>query len=120
MDDPVAVRVIERAGDLNRVFKRLVERQSPVREPRGQRVAFEVLHDEKIDLVMASDVIEGTDMRVRERGNRLRFSGEPGAHLFIECDSCRQDFDRHRAIETGIGRPEDFTHAAGAEALSMR
>ena len=67
--------------------KRLVERQSPGRESRGQRVAFEVLHDEKVDLVMTSDVIERADVRVRERGNRPRFAGEPGAHLLIECVS---------------------------------
>ena len=116
MNDPVSMRVIEGAGDVNRVCKRLVEREPPFRESSGQRVAFEALHDEKIDIVMTSDVVKGTDVRVRERRNRLRFSRKPDAHLRIECDSCRQDFDCHRAIEAGIRRTEDLTHASGAEA----
>ena len=89
MDDPVAVRVIERAGDLDRADQRLVERQSPGREPLGQRVAFDVLHDEKVDLVLASDIVERADMRVREGGDCPRFAGEAGAHLFIACVTCR-------------------------------
>ena len=34
----------------------------------------------------------------------------------IECNSRRQDFDCHRAIEAGVRRTEDLTHASGAEA----
>jgi hypothetical protein len=49
-------------------------------------------------------------------GNRLRFSRKPQAHLWIEGNSCRQDFDGHRAIEAGIRCTEDLTHASGAEA----
>ena len=58
-------------------------------------------------------------MRVGERGNSLRFSRKPHAHLRIECDACRQDFDCHRAIEAGIRRTEDLTHASGAEAALL-
>ena len=96
--------------------KRLVERQPPFRESGGQRVAFETLHDEKIDIVMTSDVVKGTDVRMRERRNSLRFSRKAHAHLRIECNSCGQNFDCHRAIEAGIRRTEDLTHASGAEA----
>ena len=81
MDDPVSMRVVEGAGDVSRVCKRLVERQSPFRESSGQRVALEAFHDEEIDIVMASDVVEGTDVWVRERANGLRFSRKPHAHL---------------------------------------
>ena len=100
--------------------KRLVERQSPVCESSGQRVAFEAFHDQEIDLVMTSDVVQGADVRVRERGNRLRFSREPGAHLRIECDACRQDLDRHRAIEARIRGAEDFPMPPAPRRLSMR
>ena len=110
------MRVVEGAGDVSRVCKRLVERQPPFRQSSGQRVAFEAFHDEEIDIVMASDVVEGADVRVRERGNGLRFSRKPHAHLRIECDSCRQDFDCHQAIEAGVRGTEDLTHASGAEA----
>ena len=115
MDNPVAMRVVERAGDLDRARKRLVQRKAPVRQSRGQRVTFEVFHDEVVDLVMTPDVVESADVRVRQRSNRPRFAGEPGAHLLIECEARREDFDCHQAIETGIRGAEDFSHAAGTE-----
>ena len=61
-----------------------VQRQPPGPQPRGQRLPFEVLHDEEVDLVLAPDVVQRADVRVRERGNRPGFAGEPGAHLLIE------------------------------------
>jgi hypothetical protein len=54
-------------------------------------------------------------VRVSEGGDCARLAGEAGAHLFIACVTCGQDFDRHRAIETGVDRPKDFSHAAGTE-----
>ena len=84
MHNPVTVRVIERTGNLHRAYERLFERQSLGRESLGQRVAFEVLHDEEVDLIMPSNVIERADMRVSEGRNGPRFTGEPGADLFIE------------------------------------
>ena len=115
MDDPVAVRVVERAGDLERVAKGFVKREPILRQPGGERVAVEAFHDEKVDLFVASDVVERADVRVCERGNSLRFAREPGAHLLIE-RSCRgKNFDRHLAIETCVDGAEDFAHAAGAE-----
>ena len=115
MDDSVAMRVVERAGDLVRVGQRQVQRQRPVRQSRGQRVTLEVLHDEEVDLVMTPDIVERADVRVGQRSDRFCFAGEPGAHLLIERDAARKNFDCHRTIETGVGAAEDFSHASGAE-----
>ena len=115
MDDSVAMRVVERAGDLVRVRQRQVQRQRPVRQSRGQRVALEVLHDEEVDLVMTPDIVQRADVRVGQRSNRLCFAGKPGAHLLIERDAAGKNFDCHLTIETGVGAAEDFSHAPGAE-----
>ena len=48
MQDAGAVRLVEGAGDLGRVAQRLAERQRPARQPRRQRLAVEVLHDEEL------------------------------------------------------------------------
>ena len=46
MQDPGAVRLGRGPGDLDRVAQRLAERQRPARQPRRQRLAVEVLHDD--------------------------------------------------------------------------
>ena len=42
MDDALAVRLVERVGDLGRDRQRLVERQRPFSQARGQRLALEI------------------------------------------------------------------------------
>ena len=46
-----------------------------------ERLAFEQLHDEVLDAVLVSDVVEGADVRMGEAGDRLRLSLEPLARL---------------------------------------
>ena len=41
MDDAVAMRFVERIGNLHGVVERLVRRERSAREPRGQRLAVE-------------------------------------------------------------------------------
>jgi hypothetical protein len=45
------------------VVKRLIERQWPLGEPRGERFALEVLHDKEVQPAVLPDVVEGADMR---------------------------------------------------------
>ena len=46
-------------------------------QPIRQRLAVEALHDEKVDAVLVADVVEGADVRMIQRGDRLRFALEP-------------------------------------------
>ena len=115
VDDSVPMRVVEGTGDLVRICKRLVQRHWPVRQSRGQRFAFEVLHDDEVDLIVTADVVESADVRVRERSHRSCFSGEPGAHLLIERGTDGKNFDGHPTMEAGVGRVENLSHASGAE-----
>ena len=115
MDDAVSMRVVESTGDLDCMCQRDVERQRPLFQTRRERVALEELHDEVVSLVMTTDVVQRADVRVREGGNRPGFAGESGPLLFVKCEVDRENLDRHRAIETGVGRAEDLAHAAGTE-----
>ena len=102
--------------DLNRGRERLFQRHSADCQPRGKRVALELLHDEEVHLLMTANVVESADVGVGEGGYRPRFPSEPRAHLRIECYAGRQDFDRHEAIQAGVCGAENLSHAAGAEA----
>lgn len=70
MDYFVAMRVVDCAGNVNRVGQTIIDRQSSARESGGQRVTLEVLHDDEVNLVMTADVVQRADVRVRERRNR--------------------------------------------------
>jgi hypothetical protein len=47
VDDALLVRRVERAGDLDRDRERLVDRQRPLRDPLGERLAFDQFEDEE-------------------------------------------------------------------------
>jgi len=49
MNDPLLVRRFERVGDLPRERQRLVERQSPARNPLRQILTLDQLHHERAD-----------------------------------------------------------------------
>jgi hypothetical protein len=61
------------------------------------------------------DVIERADVRMIQRGNGMGLAVKAFAELRVAGHVRRQDFDRDRAIETGIPRFVDFAHPAGAE-----
>ena len=115
MHDAVAMRVVERGGDLHRIRKCLVHRHSAGRQSSGECFAAEILHHEEIDLVLTPDVVERADVWVGECGHGPCFSREPRAHRRIYRDAARQHLDRNKAIEAGIGGAEDLTHATSAE-----
>ena len=83
MDDPRAMRLVERVGDLNREGQRLIERQRAFRQSLRERLAFEVLHDQIVDAVLVADVVKRADVRMVERSDRFGFALEPLA----ECGS---------------------------------
>jgi hypothetical protein len=77
-------------------------------EPRGERLPFQVLHDEEIDPVLAADVVERADVRVVQRGDRARLAIEAFPELRVRRQRFREDLDRDRAIEPRIAGAIDL------------
>ena len=96
MDDPLAMDVAERVGDVARDVDRLVDRERSARQPAGQRFAFEILHHEEIESAVVPDVVDAADVRVLEPRDRLRLAVEPLAHLVGSPVAARDDLDRDR------------------------
>ena len=67
MHQPAPMRVIERIGQFGGVAQDIGRRQRPAHEPLSQRLALEILHDEKADAVVLADVVEVADVRMVER-----------------------------------------------------
>ena len=109
------MRFVERVGDLNRHLQRLVERQCALRQSLRQRLPFQMLHHQEVDPVLAADVVDGADVRMTQRGERLGFALEPLLQVWIRRDMLGQDFDGDRAVQAGVAGFVHLTHAAFAE-----
>ena len=112
VDDPVAMRVIERIGHFDRALKRAIERQRPLREACREGVPLEVLHDDEVDAIAGADVVQRADVRVSERCAGLCLAAEALAQARIDAVGGRQNLDGDGSIEPGVDGAEDLSHAA--------
>jgi hypothetical protein len=81
------------------------------------RLALNVLHDEEIDAVLLTDVMQNTDIGMPEFRDGARFPLQPLPQRRIRRKTRRKDFDSDRAILTayrGHGRPPHATCPNGA------
>lgn len=111
----LAVSAVECGSDLDAVAEHLFGGQRAAADAIRERLAFEQFHDEVVDVVLASDVEETADVRVRERRDRSRLALETLPSSFVEREMRRKDLDRDGAIEACVDRAVDFAHAAGAD-----
>ena len=109
------MRFVQSLGDLHPVAQRLLQREWPLEQPVGQRLAFQVLHDQVLGVAFAAHVVQRADVWMRELRDRLRLPLETLADLGRGGKMRRQDLDRHRPVESGVPRPVHLSHAARAE-----
>ena len=110
------VRGAERAGDLDRVGQRLVDRQ-PAEPPDAvlERLALDVLEDDVRPVLVLAGVDHADDVRMRELRDRARLAPEAlelvgiGRHLAV------QELDRHPALEVDVEGPIDRRHPSRAD-----
>ena len=81
--------------------ERVVDAHWPAPEPVLERLAFEALHDEEVDAVLAADVVERADVRVIEAGDDLGFALERAAPPG-PTRRRGEHLDRHGAVQPGI------------------
>ena len=93
------MRRFQRFGDLSRDGQQFGQRNGA-----GQRRPVDVLHHE----IIGADVVQGTDVRMIQRGDGMSFPLEALAELL------GADFDRYSAVKPRVPRLVDFTHATGA------
>jgi hypothetical protein len=115
MRDACTMRFVEGVGDLNRVLKRLVERQRAFGKPVGQRLTFQVLHDEKQRAVVLAHVMQRADVRMVQGRNGPRLMLKPRAELRVTRQVIREDLDGDRAVEARIPGSINFPHSAGTD-----
>ena len=77
MDDAGLVRGFERLGHLLRDRQRLVDRDGAARDALREILALDQLHHERADAGRLFDAVQLRDVRMIERGERLRLALEP-------------------------------------------
>ncbi len=115
MRDPGTMGVLQRLGDLHSVAQHLTERQRSARDPIRQRLSVEILHHQILEVVLAANVVERTDVRIGQCRDGPCFPLETSPKIAIRGDTCQQDLDRDDAIEACVAGPVDFPHPACAE-----
>jgi hypothetical protein len=110
------MRAVEGITDLNGDRHRLVHRQHRRSlQTRRQCLALQVLQHDVVELAVAADVVNRTDVRIVERRNRPRLLLETLTRLRIRGERPGQDLDGDCAIEPCIARPIHLAHATFAD-----
>jgi len=115
MNDPGAMGLVECLRDLASVPEYVCQWQRATRVAVREGVPLDELHDQIIDSVLMTDVVERADVGVVERRDRLRLALEAVAELRVLRELGGKDFDRDAAIESGITRAIHLAHATGSD-----
>ena len=79
--DSLAVRLVERVGDLDGVLQNLFERKRTFLEAFRQRLPFEMLHHQEISAVLAPDVVERANVGMVQARYGACFALKPLAQV---------------------------------------
>src|SRR5678815_2919902 len=94
--------LVEGAGDLNGGLEGLVEGQRAVLQSRGERLPFQVLHDEEVDPILVADVMESANVGMVQGRNGAGSPLEPFAQIRISGDLRREGPDRDGPIQSRV------------------
>ncbi len=115
VDQTEAVSFRQGVSDFDGDLEEIVERQRPSLQAMEKRFAFEEFHDQEVDAGLRADVIEMADIGMRNRGESAGFAFKAAFEFGAAGQVGRKDFDGDAAVEAGVARPVDFTHAACAD-----
>ena len=114
MNDSAFMSGVERLRDLSRDRKRFVERDRFACDPIGERRPLDELQHQRRDPLAFLEAVDGGDIRVIERRNRLRLTLEPGDPLGVGEERLRQNLQRDIASEPRVAGAVAVAHPARA------
>ena len=80
-----------------------------------KRLTFDVLHDDKIFLVLRDDVVDGDYVGMIEFRCNAGFPEEPSTAVFRGRGTCSDALDGDMAVETPVLGLVNFARASGAD-----
>ena len=67
MDHAALVRALQPFANLDPIFQHQLGRQRTLRQAVGQRLAFQILHDQEVDAILMADVVQGANVGMVQR-----------------------------------------------------
>ena len=116
VNDALLVRRFERLGNLLRDRERLIERDRTSSNALREIVSLDQFHHEGGHAPALFEAVDGGDVWVVQRGERLGFTLEAREPISVVRERLGQDLDRDVAIQLRVAGPEDLPHAAFADA----
>ena len=117
MNDTLLVRRFEPIGNLLRQKEGFVQRKRTARDPLGEGLALDELHDEELLAFAFFEAVESGDVRVVELSEQPSFALEPGQPLFVSGKLFGEDLDRDIPAELPISSSIHFAHPTFANEL---
>ena len=94
----------------------LVEGNDTTLQTVGERLTLEEFHDQKGHAVLLADVVNSTDVRVSDPGDRPRFTLEPIEFDWGGAARWGQYLDGDRPLEPRVSGMIDLAHTSSTEA----
>jgi hypothetical protein len=115
VDDALLVGLFERLGDLERDVEGLVDGDRAAPEALLEVFSLDELESKERRPLDLLEPVDRGDVRVVERGEKLRLASEPRQALGVLRDLCREHLDGDFTVESRVGGPVDLTHPARPE-----
>src|SRR5512138_1385817 len=114
MYDSPRVRLRKRISHLSDNRERLADLQRLAPNTACERLAFDILHNYEALAAFCADLVNGADVWMIERGNRLSLFDKSLLCLLVRHPLCDQEFDSDLATQIRIFCEVDLTHCAFA------
>jgi len=115
--DALAVRGVERVGDLDGVFEQRLERERTRLQPVLQGLAAQHFHHDEMLSLVFRNLVDGADVGMVQSRRGPGFTAKTFEGLGIVGQFLGQKFERNPATEVEILRCVDNTHASAAQFL---
>jgi len=115
VDDPGGMGFGQRVGDLDRDIEQLTQWHTVTQGAAVKRHARDVFHHDEFDAIRRRDVVDNDNIRMIQRGRRLRFLHEALFAASVGDLVRRKHLDRDQPIKARVPRLPDRAHAAFTE-----
>jgi len=116
MHEPAIVSGLQCRRNLRPKPNRFIDRQPPVRQQFGERVAVDELHDQPAAAAELGELVQRCDVGMVQRGERARFAPEPCHAVGVVADVGIDDLDGDVALQHRVAGAIHLAHATRAEA----
>ena len=112
MRDALAMRLIQRVGNFDRVLQHLLDRQRTFHQAMREGLAFQILHHQEIDIVLMAGVVERADVGMIQAGDGFCFAVEALAQFRAVGEMSGKNLDGDDAVEARIAGLVHLAHSA--------